>query len=47
MIIIVVIDKLLALAGPFPIKLSEELFSSGARSLLMQGQALVLGTGLG
>lgn len=34
MIIIVVIDKLLAFTGPFPIKLSEKLFSSC--SLLMQ-----------
>lgn len=30
MIIIVVIDKLRAFAGPFPIELSEKLFSSGA-----------------
>ena len=34
MIIIVVIDKLLAFTGPFPIKLSEKLFSSGALRLL-------------
>lgn len=34
MIIIVVIDKLLAFTGPFPIKLSEKLFSSGAPRLL-------------
>lgn len=34
MIIIVVTDKLLAFTGPFPIKLSEKLFSSGAPRLL-------------
>lgn len=37
MIIIVVIDKLLAFTGPFPIKLSEKLFSSGALRLLSAG----------
>lgn len=34
MIITVVIDKLLAFTGPFPIKSSEKLFSSGAPCLL-------------
>lgn len=34
MIIIVVIDKLLAFTGPFPITLSEKLFASGAPRLL-------------
>lgn len=39
MIIIVVIDKLLAFAGPFPIELSEELFSSGAPALALSAEA--------